>query len=81
MQKLPDTFEAGQLIEHLLALGDMEEGLAQVQRGETVTVAEAKRRLAFAGFLQKRMAESNRDEVISLAEARRRLNASDKNDV
>lgn len=46
LQDLPDSFEPEQLIERIIALQKMEEGLAQVQRGETVTVEEAKARLA-----------------------------------
>lgn len=81
LQELPEPFKVDHLIARLLALRAMEDGLAQRQRGETVTVAEAKRRLAFAGFLQERLAESDRDEGISLAEARRRLAAPDESDV
>ena len=46
LQDLPNSFEPEQLIERIIALQKMEEGLAQVQRGETVTVEEAKARLA-----------------------------------
>lgn len=46
LQDLPNSFEPEQLIERLIALQKMEEGLDQVKRGETVTVAEAKARLA-----------------------------------
>ena len=45
LQDLPNSFEPEQLIERLIALQKMEDGLAQVQRGETVTVEEAKARL------------------------------------
>ena len=45
LQDLPNSFEPEQLIERIIALQKMEEGLAQVQRGETVTVEEAKARL------------------------------------
>lgn len=46
LQELPDSFEAEQLIERLIALQKMDEGLEQVRRGEVVTVEEAKYRLA-----------------------------------
>ena len=46
LQDLPNSFEPEQLIERIIALQKMEEGLAQVQRGETVTVDEARARLA-----------------------------------
>ena len=46
LQDLPDSFEPEQLIERLISLQKMEEGLEQVKRGETVTVEEAKQRLA-----------------------------------
>ncbi len=46
LQELPDSFEPEQLIERLIALQQMEEGLAQAKRGEVVTVEEAKQRLA-----------------------------------
>ena len=46
LQDLPNSFEPEQLIERIIALQKMEEGLDQVKRGETVTVAEAKARLA-----------------------------------
>jgi len=45
LQELPDTFEPEQLIERLLSLQRMEEGLDQVRRGEVLTVEEAKSRL------------------------------------
>lgn len=46
LQDLPNSFEPEQLIERIIALQKMEEGLEQVKRGETVTVEEAKARLA-----------------------------------
>ncbi|MFC6222865.1 hypothetical protein ACFP2F_06390 [Hymenobacter artigasi] len=46
LQDLPNSFEPEQLIERIIALQKMEEGLNQVKRGETVTVEEAKARLA-----------------------------------
>ncbi len=46
LQELPDDFEPEQLIERLLSLQKMEDGLEQLKRGETVTVEEAKQRLA-----------------------------------
>lgn len=46
LQDLPDSFEPEQLIERLISLQRMEEGLEQVKRGEVVTVDEAKQRLA-----------------------------------
>ena len=46
LQDLPDDFEPEQLIERLISLQKMEEGLEQVKRGEVVTVEEAKQRLA-----------------------------------
>lgn len=45
LQDLPDSFEPEQLIERIIALQKMEEGLEQVKRGETVTVEEARQRL------------------------------------
>lgn len=38
LQDLPDSFEPEQLIERLIALQKMEEGLAQVKQGQIVTV-------------------------------------------
>lgn len=46
LQDLPDSFEPEQLIERLISLQKMEEGLEQVKRGEVVTVEEAKQRLS-----------------------------------
>ena len=46
LQDLPNSFEPEQLIERIIALQKMEEGLNQVKRGETVTVEEAKARLS-----------------------------------
>ena len=46
MQELPGSFEPEQLIERLIALQNMEDGLEQIKRGEVVTVEEAKLRLA-----------------------------------
>ena len=46
LQDLPEAFEPEQLIERIIALQKMEEGLEQVNRGEVVTVEEAKQRLA-----------------------------------
>jgi predicted transcriptional regulator len=46
LQELPDSFELEQFIERLIALRKMEEGLAQVKRGEVITVEEAKARLS-----------------------------------
>jgi len=46
LQELPENFEPEQLIERLLSLQRMEEGLNQVRRGEVVTVEEAKKRLS-----------------------------------
>ncbi len=46
LQELPDDFEPEQLIERLISLQKMAEGLEQFKRGETVTVEEAKQRLA-----------------------------------
>lgn len=46
LQELPDDFEPKQLSEPLLSLQKMEDGLEQLKRGETVTVEEAKQRLA-----------------------------------
>ncbi|AMJ67041.1 hypothetical protein [Hymenobacter sp. PAMC 26628] len=46
LQDLPETFEPEQLIERLISLQKMEEGLEQVKQGEVVTVEEAKQRLA-----------------------------------
>lgn len=46
LQDLPDSFEPEQFIERLIALQKMDEGLEQVKRGETVTIEEAKSRLA-----------------------------------
>ena len=46
LQDLPNSFEPEQLIERIIALQKMEEGLNQAKRGETVTVEEAKTRLA-----------------------------------
>ena len=46
LDELPNAFEADQLIERLVALRNMEEGLEQVRRGEVVTLEEAKQRLA-----------------------------------
>ena len=46
LQDLPDSFEPEQLIERLISIQKMEEGLEQVKRGEVVTVEEAKQRLA-----------------------------------
>ena len=46
LQELPDSFEPEQLIERIISLQKMEEGLEQVKRGEVVTVEDAKRRLA-----------------------------------
>ncbi len=45
LQDLPDSFEPEQLIERIIALQKMEEGLEQVKRGETVTAEEARQRL------------------------------------
>lgn len=45
LQDLPDTFEPEQLIERLIALQKMDEGLEQVKHGEVVTVEQAKSRL------------------------------------
>jgi len=45
LQDLPDSFEPEQLIERLISLQKMEEGLAQAKRGQVVTVEEAKERL------------------------------------
>lgn len=45
LQDLPDSFEPEQLIERLIALQKMEEGLAQVKQGQVVTVEQAKSRL------------------------------------
>lgn len=81
LQKLPAPFEVDHLIMRLIAQRDIEDGLTQIRRGETVSVAEAKRRLAFVGLLEERLAESDRDEGISLEEARRRLAAPDKEDI
>ncbi len=46
LQELPDDFEPEQLIERLISFQKMEDGLEQLKRGETVTVEEAKQRLA-----------------------------------
>ena len=46
LQELPDSFEPEQLIERLISLQKMEEGLEQIKRGEVLTVEEAKHRLA-----------------------------------
>jgi len=46
LQELPDSFEPEQLIERIIALQKLEEGLEQIKRGEVVTVEEAKSRLA-----------------------------------
>lgn len=46
LQDLPNSFEPEQLIERIIALQKMEDGLEQVKRDETVTVEEAKQRLA-----------------------------------
>ncbi|RZK15412.1 MAG: hypothetical protein EOO56_22900 [Hymenobacter sp.] len=45
LQELPASFEPEQLIERIIALQKLEEGLAQIKRGEVVTVEEAKLRL------------------------------------
>ena len=45
LQDLPNSFEPEQLIERIIALQKMEEGLEQVKNGETVTVEEARQRL------------------------------------
>jgi len=45
LQELPDSFEPEQLIERIIALQKLEEGLEQIKRGEVVTVEEAKSRL------------------------------------
>ena len=46
LQELPDSFGPEQLIERLISLQKMEEGLEQIKRGEVLTVEEAKHRLA-----------------------------------
>ena len=46
VQQLPSDFQLEDLIERLIALQNMEDGLEQVKRGEVVTVEEAKSRLA-----------------------------------
>ena len=46
LQDLPDSFEPEQLIERLISLQKMEERLEQVERGEVVSMEEAKQRLA-----------------------------------
>jgi predicted transcriptional regulator len=46
LQELPDSFEPEQLIERIIALQKLEEGLEQIKRGEVVTVEEAKSRLS-----------------------------------
>ncbi len=46
LRELPDTFEPEQLIERLISLQKMEEGLAQVKNEEVVTVEELRSRLA-----------------------------------
>jgi len=46
LQELPDSFEPEQLIERIIALQKLEEGLEQIKRGEVVTAEEAKSRLA-----------------------------------
>lgn len=46
LQELPESFELEQLIERLISLQKMEEGLEQVRRGEVMTVEQAKTRLA-----------------------------------
>jgi len=73
LQELPDSFEPERLIERLVAFIKMEEGLAEIARGEVFTAEEVKSRLAFAAHLRERLAQSDRDEIVSLEEARRRL--------
>jgi len=46
LQELPDSFEPEQLIERIIALQKMEEGLEQVKQGQVMTVEQAKSRLA-----------------------------------
>jgi len=46
LQELPGSFEPEQLIERIIALQKLEEGLVQIKRGEVVTVEEAKSRLS-----------------------------------
>jgi predicted transcriptional regulator len=46
LQELPDSFEPELLIERIIALQKLEEGLEQIKRGEVVTVEEAKSRLS-----------------------------------
>jgi predicted transcriptional regulator len=46
LQDLPESFEPEQLIERLIALQKMEEGMEQAKRGEVVTIEEAKQRLS-----------------------------------
>ena len=46
VQQLPSDFQLEDLIERLIALQNMEDGLEQVKRGEVVTVEEAKLRVA-----------------------------------
>jgi hypothetical protein len=73
LEALPDSFEPERLIDRLIALMHLEEGLEQVRRGEVVTVEEAKSRLAFAAHLRERLAQADRDEGVAFEEARRRL--------
>ena len=46
LAELLEEFHAEQLIERLIALQKMEEGLQQIERGEVVTLEEARQRLA-----------------------------------
>ena len=46
LQDLPDSFEPEQLIERIISLQKMNEGVEQVKRGEVVTIEEAQQRLA-----------------------------------
>ena len=45
IQDLPDSFDPEQLIERIIALQKVEEGLEQIRQGDVVTVDQAKSRL------------------------------------
>ena len=45
VHELPEFFEPEQLIERIIALQKMEEGLEQIDKGEVVTVEQARQRL------------------------------------
>ncbi len=46
VHELPEFFEPEQLIERIIALQKMEEGLEQIDKGEVVTVEQARQCLS-----------------------------------